>query len=104
MSVIYGEIDEKAGNLWAVLSVILLVIWISIFSIKNFYFNNKIYGKFPFLESYKNRENITYLLLIGASLFFVILVTWNPIFYLSIIAINIAIYAIFTMISGLFFQ
>jgi hypothetical protein len=100
MSIIDGQIDDNTRAIWTVLSIMLLVIWLSIFIMKKFYFNNKIYGEFPFLESYKNRAGLNYLLLIGASLFFWILVSWNPTIYLGLIGIGILFYGISYVIGG----
>jgi len=58
MSVIDGQTDDNTTAILTVLSTMLLVIWLMIITIKKFYFNHKIYGKFPFLESYKNRGDL----------------------------------------------
>jgi len=99
MTTIDGEIDDNTRGIWTVLAIMLVVIWISIFTIKKFFFNHKIYGKFPFLESYKNTAGLNYILLIGAFLLFLILVSWNPTIVFGLIGIAIAIYGILYMIA-----
>ena len=99
MSVIDGQIDDNTRAIWTVLSIMLLVIWLTIFTIKKFFFNHKIYGKLPFLESYKNRAGVNYLLLIAALIFFWILVSWKPVIYFGILGIIIVIYTIIYMIG-----
>lgn len=99
MSTIDGQIDNKTRAIWTVLCIILLVIWISVFIIKKFFFNNKMYGEFPFLESYKNRAGVNYILLIGAFLLYLILVSWNPTIYLGLLGISIAIYGILYVLA-----
>lgn len=99
MGILDGQIDDNLRAIWTVLAIILVVIWLSIFIIKKFFFNHKIYGKFKFLESYKNREELNYILLIGSLILFLILVSWNPTIFLGLIGIIIAIYAIMYMIA-----
>ena len=99
MSTTDGQIDPYARSIWTILSIMMVVILLSVFFVKKIFFNSKIYGKFPFLENYKNREEITILFLIGTIVFFLILISWNPLIIFTVIGVSLAVYAIVYMIS-----
>lgn len=99
MGIMDGQINDTAYALWIVVAMMLLLIYLVIFFMKNIFFNHKKYNMFPFLESYRNFGDNKLLLLVGAIIFYILLLTWNPTIYLSIIAISIAILAIIYMIS-----
>jgi len=96
---IVGEIENNTRAVWTVIAAMLIVIWLSLFSLKTFYFNNKKYGHLTYLESFTNRGEVTYLLLIGAFVFFLLVVSWNPAIYLGLFGLCIAIWAITYMIT-----
>lgn len=98
-NVISGQITDHSRAVWTVLAIILLVIWLCIFSLKTVYFNNKKYGNLTYLESFTNKGELTYILLIGAFIFFLLVVSWNPALYLGLIGLCIAIWAIFYIIT-----
>jgi uncharacterized membrane protein YoaK (UPF0700 family) len=99
--IIEGDISDYIQAQWTIVAMMLLVIWLSIFFVKKYFFNDKIYGKTPNLKNEINTKEILSLLSSGFVVFMLVLISWNPYILYSIFGIVLLIFIIGGMLYAI---
>ena len=101
MGVIDGDISNYIRSQWTIVAMMLIVIWLSIFFVKTYFFNDKIYYHQPYLKNDTNKKDLLSLLNKGLVIFMLLLISWNINILYSIIGILVLAFILGGIIYGI---